>query len=149
MELRGPGESVFRRRRKPALDERRTQAGTTLVKDVGGEGGSGVGRLATVGATVMFASNDLNFGNELWKSDGTAAGTVMVKDIFTGLGGGIINIVGINGRALVTVTRTNDTGRDPPPPTWELWGSDGTSAGTALLQIAPPATIRPAEPITR
>ena len=32
-----------------------------------------------VGTTVYFVANDGISGNELWKSDGTAGGTVMVK----------------------------------------------------------------------
>ena len=34
--------------------------------------------------TLFFSANDGTNGNELWKSDGTAAGTVLVKDINPG-----------------------------------------------------------------
>ena len=34
--------------------------------------------------TLFFIANDGNAGNELWKSDGTDAGTVLVKDIRPG-----------------------------------------------------------------
>ena len=34
--------------------------------------------------TLYFSANDNAHGQELWKSDGTAAGTVMVKDINPG-----------------------------------------------------------------
>ena len=37
--------------------------------------------------TLFFAANDGMHGVELWKSDGTAAGTVLVKDINPGSGG--------------------------------------------------------------
>ena len=33
---------------------------------------------------MYFSATDGVAGIELWKSDGTAAGTVMVKDIFSG-----------------------------------------------------------------
>src|SRR2546423_522446 len=34
-----------------------------------------------VGNTLFFTADDGYFGEELWKTDGTLAGTVMVKDI--------------------------------------------------------------------
>ena len=34
-----------------------------------------------MGGTLFFAANDPEYGNELWKSDGTAFGTGIVKDI--------------------------------------------------------------------
>ena len=34
--------------------------------------------------TLFFTANDGSGGTELWKSDGTAAGTVLVKDICPG-----------------------------------------------------------------
>ena len=40
--------------------------------------------LTNVNGTLFFAADDGTHGNELWKSDGTAAGTVLVKDINTG-----------------------------------------------------------------
>ena len=40
--------------------------------------------LTNVNGTLFFAANDGTHGDELWKSDGTAAGTVLVKDINPG-----------------------------------------------------------------
>src|SRR4051812_12887630 len=42
--------------------------------------------LCTAGSTVFFVGNDPLHGQELWKSDGTPAGTAMVKDIAPGEG---------------------------------------------------------------
>ena len=37
--------------------------------------------LADIGGTLYFAANDGAHGYELWKSDGTRVGTVMVSDL--------------------------------------------------------------------
>jgi len=39
---------------------------------------------AKVGGALFFVGSDVGFDNELWKSDGTAAGTTRVKDIAPG-----------------------------------------------------------------
>ena len=41
--------------------------------------------LTNVNGTLFFAADDGTNGCELWKSDGTAAGTVLVKDIRPGI----------------------------------------------------------------
>ena len=40
--------------------------------------------LTNVNGTLFFTANDGTNGRELWKSDGTADGTVLVKDIASG-----------------------------------------------------------------
>ena len=42
--------------------------------------------LANVNGTLYFLGEDEAHGREIWKSDGTSAGTVMVKDINPGAG---------------------------------------------------------------
>ena len=60
-----------------------------MVKDI--NSGSGAEQsphhLTAVGNTLYFSAYDGTNGSELWKSDGTASGTVMVKDINNGSGG--------------------------------------------------------------
>src|SRR5262249_38132291 len=73
-----------------------TRGGTVVEKDIqpGSSYGSPLGSyphyLTNVGGTLFFAANDGTHSLELWKSDGTAAGTVLVKDInpSTAFGGG-------------------------------------------------------------
>src|SRR5205085_6189998 len=52
-----------------------------------------------VNGTIYFEANDGVHGIELWKTDGTTGGTVMVKDINAGIDDGIngtiINMGGI------------------------------------------------------
>ena len=56
-----------------------------MVKDIrAGSDSSFVENLAGVGDTVYFTAFDEINGRELWKSDGTDAGTVLVKDINAG-----------------------------------------------------------------
>lgn len=56
-----------------------------LVKDINpGFIGSGLGNFLDVGGLLYFTADDGVHGRELWVSDGTAAGTQMVQDIFPG-----------------------------------------------------------------
>src|SRR5262249_38731811 len=69
-----------------------TSAGTMLVKNIR-PGGTAAAtsssypiNLTNIGGTLFFTANDGVNGNELWKSDGTANGTMLVKDINPGSG---------------------------------------------------------------
>ena len=70
-------------------------------------------------------------GRELWKSDGTNAGTVLVKDISPDTYGyGYPDqLVNVNGTLFFTAA-DGANGR-------ELWKTDGTAAGTAHGQGHP------------
>ena len=54
-------------------------------------GGSRPTDLTAAGGKVYFAAYDGVHGNELWVSDGTAAGTHLVKDIASASGHGVIS----------------------------------------------------------
>ena len=59
-----------------------------LVKDlITGDASNGdpsIDDLFAIGSRLYFTANTTGFGRELWTSDGTSAGTVMVKDINAG-----------------------------------------------------------------
>lgn len=57
----------------------------SLVKDIFPlSGGSDIREITTLGNSVLFSANNSVNGSELWISDGTEAGTKMVKDIYPG-----------------------------------------------------------------
>ena len=76
---------------------------------------------------MYFTATSSLQGNELWITDGTGAGTVMVKDIKTGIGGSNPgNFINLNG----TLYFTADDGINGA----ELWKSDGTGTGTVMVK---------------
>ena len=83
--------------------------------------------LTNVNGTLFFNAGDSAHGNELWESNGTPAGTVLVRDIAPGAtGSGPSNLVNLNGLLLFAA---NDNIHGP-----ELWRSNGTLLGTVPLR---------------
>jgi ELWxxDGT repeat protein len=82
---------------------------------------------AQLGTTTFFAADDGAHGVELWKTDGTAAGTIMVKDIAPGAQSSRVTALSaFNGK--VYFSASDNINGD------ELWCSDGTAAGTTMLK---------------
>ncbi|MEO5563782.1 MAG: ELWxxDGT repeat protein [Chitinophagaceae bacterium] len=100
----------------------------SLLKDINpGSATSNIGYLTDVNNILFFAANDGVNGMELWKSDGTSGGTVLVKDIRTGSGSSSIGyLTDVNG-TLFFVANNGTQGT-------ELWKSDGTEAGTVIVK---------------
>ncbi len=92
-----------------------------------GSGGSFPRSLVNVNGTLYFQATDNVTGAELWKSDGTAAGTVMVKDIRSGS-------LSASPAALTNINGTLYFGANDGTNGTELWRSDGTAAGTVMIK---------------
>jgi len=91
-----------------------------------------IDQLVMVGSTLYFSAGDGKHGKELWKSNGTASGTVMVKDIWPGvMSGAPLQMTAVNGQLYFTATN-NVYGR-------ELWKSNGSSTGTVMVKDIFPA----------
>ncbi len=106
--------------------------GATLVKDIRiGDQPSQISGMTNVNGTLYFSAHgNLSTGGlggvQLWKSNGTAAGTVMVSEALAQLGdsspSGLTNL---NGKLIFSATGADGH---------ELWTSDGTAAGTIRLK---------------
>ena len=117
-----------------------TTAGTVMVKDIytGTMHQSGMGpiRLTAVGNTLFFMGiDDEIYGGELWKSDGTTSGTVLVKDIYSNPA-----YWGSEPSELTAVGNTLYFNADDGTNGKELWKSDGTSSGTVMVKDIRPGT---------
>jgi ELWxxDGT repeat protein len=109
-----------------------TESGTLLVADLvpGSQQGYISGSTLTAfNGGVVFRRSDFGgtTGSELWKSDGTAAGTVIVKDINPGAGHAVPESLSVMGNYVYFSANDGTVGT-------ELWRSDGTAAGTELVK---------------
>ncbi len=126
-----------------------TTAGTQLLKDINAGSANGLnwglGTVTGLGnGKFIFTAYTEETGHELWITDGTSAGTQLLKDINAGHAHAFLNhddqellasnvddygpdFVAIgNGRAIFQAY-TEETGL-------EVWVTDGTTAGTQLLK---------------
>jgi ELWxxDGT repeat protein len=75
---------------------------------------------------AVFNMSSIDHGEELWFSDGTPAGTRLLKDITPGPQGSFMS-VSMSAGTRVTFTTGTEASRD------KLWFTDGTEAGTAMV----------------
>lgn len=90
------------------------------------------GTFRAIGSTLFFTADDGVHSCELWKTDGTPEGTVLVKDINPETFGRISNMVPVGS----TLFFTADDGMHGT----ELWASDGTEAGTVMVRDINPGS---------
>jgi ELWxxDGT repeat protein len=91
--------------------------------------------LRAVGDVLYFSAVDGLIGGELWRSDGTPAGTFMVKDLAPGATHSMPNgFTQLRGNAAVFAASPNSF----EGVSSDLWVTDGTAAGTVkLLDVRP------------
>lgn len=103
---------------------------SSLLKDIVPGPGNGIPLSAAwsmrrAGGKVFFVADDGNTGPELWASDGTSAGTTLVKDGVPGKDGtftdGYISGRSFGGNLVFYGSSSTST---------SLWNTDGTSDGT-------------------
>ncbi|MFO1022203.1 MAG: ELWxxDGT repeat protein [Planctomycetales bacterium] len=111
-----------------------TSAGTKMVKDINPSGDSVIvsfpyPTFLPVGAGVAFEADDGVHGRELWFSDGTEAGTKMLKDINPNgssfSAADHIFMRTVNGRLYISAD-DGVHGKEP-------WTTDGTEVGTQMI----------------
>ena len=114
-----------------------TTSGTSVIKSFDNAGSFDIiSELTNVNGTLFFTAPDTAPPNvvngrvtnkKLWKTDGTEAGTVVVKDIKSGFESS-------NPDDLTNISGTLFFNADDGTNGRELWKSDGTETGTVLIE---------------
>ena len=87
-------------------------------------GTDGDDRLVEAGGRLFFNADNGTNGDEPWGSDGTPAGTILLKDLEPGQGGSYPYEFVAAGSRIVFYAETTQHGGEP-------FVSDGTTAGTS------------------
>src|SRR5262245_56315860 len=106
-----------------------------LVKDINkgsAPTGSEPENFVALNGWMYFTATDIN-GTELWKTNGTATGTVMVKDIDPGIQSSDPDHLTVFNNALYFSADDGIHGT-------ELWKSDGSASGTVMLKDINPGS---------
>jgi ELWxxDGT repeat protein len=87
-----------------------------------------------LGSTLFFSATDGTNGRELWRTDGSTAGTELITDLVAGEEGSNPTVLGNIGDTLIVAAETPETGR-------ELWSVDQSTGESMLISdIAAGAT---------
>ncbi len=121
-----------------------TEGGTRWLPVRSNDRASISGSLCAAAGGILFFADDGVTGTNLWRSDGTGAGTAYVVDLVAGGAAAAAGVIAplSGGRAFVSQT-DGVLGLEP-------WVTDGTAMGTALLaDLAPGAAgSSPSQPLS-
>jgi ELWxxDGT repeat protein len=111
-----------------------TAAGTALVRDINpgpdtSIPGRATGGSVALGNRLLFSAFSTGSGTELWSSDGTTGGTVLVLDIEPGTASSSPRDMVVLGNIVYFTATTVANGTT-------VWRSDGTTAGTFRVSTA-------------
>ena len=112
------------------LDSANTDSLSTMV-DYGLSFGGPV-KLIAAPTFFLFQAYSATTGKEYYRSDGTAAGTFLLKDIYPGTNSSVLDF---NGRAIgnkIVFAAADDIHGE------EVWVTDGTTLGTSLFEAFNP-----------
>jgi len=111
------------------LEDRVTPATLSIVQDINATTRPSDPQLPTdVNGTTFFATTDLLFGTNVWKTDGTAAGTVRLTNIVPPDQAFFSNLTALGSKLLFASQG-------------KLWVSDGTLAGTGVIATFSPFSM--------
>jgi ELWxxDGT repeat protein len=115
-----------------ALEQRELLSSAFLLKATP-ETFNDIRYLTSIGNSVFFSARDAEHGRELWKTDGTLSGTVLLHDINPGWDSSNPHDFARLGSDLYFVAWNPQAGES-------LWKSDGTEAGTVMVTDINPVT---------
>lgn len=141
------GDLFFVDSDNPTRQLYRMSSATGVVTSLGVVGDAdndfGDARMVVVGGKLLFIGKDTAEGYELWASDGTAAGTGLLKALSPGTGSSQIRHLLANDSGAFAVFLVEQAGGAR-----SVWTTDGTSAGTQQIattgSIATPIDTVPA-----
>ena len=123
-----------------------TEAGTKIVKDINPNGDAfkndgrayvRIGEFSQINSELYFFANNGTNGLEPWKTDGTEAGTVLIKDINVGANSSFFEdldvrpkFVSYNNEIYFIVSKTGTNNNSNKS---EMWKTNGTTSGTVLV----------------
>ncbi len=97
-------------------------------------GNSDPANIVALGNVAIYTAYSPDTGIELWRSDGTDAGTFLLSDVrLGGRNGAIANLTVVGSQVFFTAS-TPEFGT-------ELWATDGTSSGTRLVRDVSPGRV--------
>ena len=113
-----------------------TSSGTFMIKDINPGSSSALTPQSSfpqgfveLNGEIYFVAQDPIYGRELWKTDGTSSGTVMVRDFNPGSAYGLES-----DGSLTMINNTLYFSASDGINGYELWKSDGTSNGSVMIK---------------